>query len=223
MALVPASKFSITINGVEIPTPFPVYYSEKLTFPYALPRKIDPDLIVLHDTAGEGDGVQIHKTLLARKLSIHFAISRDGSIFQYVDPGRFICAHVGKGYNSRSIGIEMANLVFPVDVKPGLFANVKRYVLTGKEKLTGRPVVIDEYRGAKRRVLGHFSAQRLAATDLVRILLRVFPSIQRKISINGDRLPADFSGVAPHLGLTDRHVDPAMDVLKDLTAVVLAT
>lgn len=205
-----------------------------LTFPSAKPR--DPsviDLIVVHDTAGEGDGKQIHRSLITPRegapsgLSIHFAIDRRGLVWQFLDPALFVAAHAGKGNNTRSIGIEMANAVFPPDIKPGLFSNLKRYALTGKERLLGRPVIVDGYRGGKRRVLGHFPEQIEAARKLVRQLLIQFPSVPPRLPTydssgkpHGDLVPPGWQGVAGHLNLVDKHVDPAMDVLygMDLAA-----
>lgn len=43
-----------------------------------------------------------------RKLSVHYILARDGSIIQQVDEDK-IAMHVGPGWNSRAIGIEIAN------------------------------------------------------------------------------------------------------------------
>lgn len=180
-----------------------------------------PNLLVWHDTAGEGTGPRIYRVLLKKKLSVHFAVDRKGLIWQYCDPGLFSCAHVGRGANSRSVGFEMANVVFPPNVRPGIFANLRRYWLTGREKMFGRPTVSEDYRGRKRRVLGHFKAQNRAAIALTLTCLRVFGTIPRRVPGDGGKpvselVPPGWQGVCGHLHLTDRHVDPAQDGLYDL-------
>lgn len=182
-------------------------------------------LITCHDTAGEGTGPAIYRNLIRRACSIHFAIDRQGTVWQFCDPAIVSCFHMGPG-NSRSIGIEMANAVFPPPppgVKPGyfaaLFSNVKRYTLTGREKLYGRAAIQDDYRGKVRRVLGHFPAQIQACTALVRTLLSAFPTIPQRLprkadgKLSGLKLDPTWTGVAGHLHFTNAHVDPALDVL----------
>lgn len=192
-------------------------------------RNTQPTLITLHDTAGEGTGPAIYRNLINRSVSVHFAVDRAGVIYQYCDPAVVTAYHMGPA-NSRSIGIEMANAVFPFGIKPGTFAWAKKLVLTGHEKLYGRQVVEDDYRGKKRRVLGHFDAQKKAVTSLVATLLREFPAIPKRIPplsplrgpdvtlppfrVGGVRLDPDWQGVASHLHFTDGHVDPAGDIYE---------
>lgn len=188
-----------------------------------------PTLVTLHDTAGEGSGPTIYATLKRRSVSVHFAIDRAGLIYQYCDPAAVTAFHMGPG-NSRSIGIEIANAVFPAGIRPGLFAYAKQLLLTGREKLYGRAAVEDDYRGKKRRVLGHFEAQKGAIRSLVETLLREFPTIPSRIPplsplrgpevtlppfrVTGLRLDPTYTGVASHLHFTDAHVDPAGDIYE---------
>ncbi|HLB23522.1 MAG TPA: peptidoglycan recognition family protein [Dehalococcoidia bacterium] len=183
-------------------------------------------LVTVHDTAGEGSGPAIYRTLKSRSVSVHFAIDRAGLIWQFCDPAVVTAFHMGPG-NSRSIGIEIANAVFGGGVKPGLFANLRRYVLTGRERLYGRTVTIDEYRGRSRRVLGHFDAQKSALSGLVRTLLREFPTIPPRLPPRsllvepgprpvGTRLDPAWRGVASHLHFSDAHVDCVGDAYETL-------
>lgn len=181
------------------------------------------DLLVFHDTAGEGSGPRIYRTLLAKRLSVHFAIDRAGLVWQFCDPALVSCAHVGRGYNSRSVGVEIANAVFSPGIRPGIWANISRYYLTGRERLLGRPVVHETYRGRGRRVLGHLEPQRAAVAALARALLACFPTIPACLprlepggKVHGRRVPADYAGIAAHLHLTDSHVDPALDAFDHL-------
>lgn len=225
---------AIIVGGEKIPLKNPdrkvVLFTEggpefsRLTTRGVKPRTAKIDLITFHDTAGEGSGIQTYNTLRARGFAVHFQIARDGTITQYCDPLVLSCAHMGPG-NGRSVGIEDANCVFPPGIAPGLFANIKRYTLKGKERLMGRPVVIEPYRGAPRRELGHFPEQKASAGELTLALLTVLPvpaALPRGPDgkIHADRLPADWSGVAGHLHFTDAHVDPVLDLFDDLLTVL---
>lgn len=214
---------AITVNGsiIMIDAVVTNWEEHGLTFPYAKTR--DPsviDMIGIHDSAGEGTGPAIYHTLTNRKLSIHFAVDRKGLIWQFLDPATRVAAHIGKGNNTRSVGIEISNAVFPPGIKPGLFANLKRYAITGRERLYGRPVIVDGYRSQKRRVLGHFPAQIQSVKILVDALvasLGVSPLLPRHEGgkVSGGYHPG-WIGIATHFHLSNSHVDPAMDVLSDL-------
>lgn len=178
------------------------------------------DLVTGHDTAGEGTGPRIYANLRARNVSVHFAIDREGVIWQFCDPAIVTCYHMGPG-NSRSIGIEHANAVFPAGIKPGTFAWAKKLALTGREKFYGRPTVQDDYRGKKRRALGHFEPQKKAFSVLVRTLLREFPTIPARLPrvegrVHGERVQSEYTGVAGHSHFVDSHVDPVLDIFDRL-------
>lgn len=71
------------------------------------------DLVVIHCTElpmladARHFGEQIHYDSSGTGNSGHYYIDRDGSIHQYIDPTRV--AHHTRGYNPRSIGIELVN------------------------------------------------------------------------------------------------------------------
>ena len=80
-----------------------------------------PCLVVVHATDGEGSAKSVHRVLTARGYSVHFALERDGAIYQYLDPVERVAAHTG-GLNARSIGIEVvcrqSGSAQPVPVNP---------------------------------------------------------------------------------------------------------
>lgn len=181
------------------------------------PREGPPDLLVWHNTAGRGSPKRVYKTLLRRRLSVHFAIGKDGIVYQFCDPAIYSCAHAGKGANSRSIGVEVVNLVLPPN--PKMWRRLV-YRLQGYSArlLDGRPSVVETYRGRKRQVIGHTPQQIEAAVALTKVLLNHFPGIPAMVpgggaKPHGDRVGKGWSGVCGHLALTDRHVDPAQDLL----------
>lgn len=68
---------------------------------------------VLHWTASERAGErgarQIHRSLQARGLSVEFAITNEGTIWQYVDPLEQRCKHASR-INPISVGVEVAGV-----------------------------------------------------------------------------------------------------------------
>ena len=76
-----------------------------------LPDEID--LVVIHCTelpdlkTAREYGERIHHTSTRTGNSGHFYIDRDGSIESWIDPERI--AHHTRGYNERSVGIELVN------------------------------------------------------------------------------------------------------------------
>jgi N-acetylmuramoyl-L-alanine amidase len=71
------------------------------------------DLVVLHCTelpdlaTARSYGEQVHYDASGTGNSGHFYIDRDGGVHQWIDVGR--TAHHTRGYNARSIGIELVN------------------------------------------------------------------------------------------------------------------
>lgn len=194
----------------------------------------EPDLLCVHAKGGEGNGKQTYRVLLYKRYSVPFSIDRDGTIWQYCDPGVLSCAHMGKG-NSRSIGIEVTNTVIPLD-DPKTRDNERRIFLRGgysglrARLFYGRENHVELYRGVKRRVLSTFAAQKVAIRSLVLTLLQEFPTIPPRLprteikrTITGERLPDDWQGVAGHLHfqpsgfeVAKAHVDPSLDAFDEL-------
>jgi N-acetyl-anhydromuramyl-L-alanine amidase AmpD len=210
----------LVVDGREVPVGSDVDHSLAFFAHSTPPRTQPPDLLVVHDTAGERDGAGVHETLAARGLSVEFVVGVDGAVWQYVDPARVYCWHAGS-VNGRAVGIECVNSVFPRE-SPSRFANAA-LPLTGREELHGRPVLVDGYRGGKRRVLGHLPAQLATLRGLVAALLDAFPSVPRRLprdpatgKVHGRRVAPGWAGVCGHLHLSDAHVDPAMDALYAL-------
>ena len=201
------------------------------------PREGNPTLITIHNKGGEGDGKQTYNYLKSpkKRLSVEFSIDRDGTIWQYCDPAVLSCAHMGAG-NTRSIGVEVANTVIPFD-DARTPDNERRIFLRGgysgvkAQLFYGRGNHVELYRdGIKRRVLDHLPAQKKAVRSLVRTLLSAFPTIPARLprttikgTVTGDRMPADWTGVAGHLHfqpsgyeVATAHIDPALDVFDEL-------
>jgi len=239
----------IVVRGKQVPLvgdpgPGCVQYAEsKLEFTpmntRCMSRVGDPTLITVHNKGGEGSGAATYRFLKGKRLSVEFAVDpKTGLIYQYCDPAVLSCAHMGAG-NSRSIGIEVSNTVIPFD-DPATADNERRLFLRGlwTRLYRGRGQHVEQYRQYKRRVLSHFPAEKRAVKSLVLTLLQEFPSIPRVLprqpdltvdgltkrgAVHGDRLDAEWQGVAGHLHFQESgyvnakaHVDPALDVFDDL-------
>jgi N-acetylmuramoyl-L-alanine amidase len=91
-------------------------YPRPLPYEQALAERTpgDIDLVVIHCTelpdlpTAREFGEKIHYPPSGTGHSGHYYIDRDGRVEQWVDPRRV--AHHVRGYNERSIGIELVNL-----------------------------------------------------------------------------------------------------------------
>lgn len=203
-----------------------------------LARQGLPTLLTIHNKGGEGEGRQTYRVLLGKRYSVEFSIDRDGLIWQYCDPAVLSCAHMGAG-NTRSIGVEVAQAVIPFD-DPNTLDNERRIFLRGgytglkARFFYGRDQHVELYRGYKRRVLDHLWIQKVAIKSLVLTLLGIYPTIPARLprnekgtAVTGERLPADWQGVAGHLHFQDSgyvnakaHVDPALDAFDELLPIL---
>ena len=101
-------------------------------------RGVEPDEIVIHEsvTATAADAVAV---LARRKLSVHFAVDRDGTVTQHV-PLAKSAIHAGGRHNRRSIAIEVANAYYGDraregdDVISAAWAHRGRYILPTREQ-----------------------------------------------------------------------------------------
>lgn len=170
------------------------------------PRQGKLDLVVWHHTAGEGNAAQIHRTLVGRGLSVHFTIDRDGTITQMADVDD-VTYHAG-GYNSRSVGIEIAN----------------RGVAPAHRKYP-RDMYADTAHGKRISFLRFYDAQVDSAYRLFRHLSEVlglypeFPIDDRGV-VDRSRLSraflATYSGHVGHMHLSGRKIDPSPHLMEDL-------
>ena len=96
--------------------PPPVIRIDPLPYSTALTRRPlgDIDLVVIHCTElpdlamAREFGERVLHAESGTGNSGHYYIDRDGSIIEYVDPGHI--AHHTRGYNPRSVGIELVNI-----------------------------------------------------------------------------------------------------------------
>jgi len=102
-----------------------------MTFePDQAPRRVDAvRWCVLHWTASERSGelgaAQIHRTLQSRGLSVEFAITNEGDIWQFLDPVEQRARHCSR-VNAYSVGVEVSGVGWVRAGMPLLGATTRR-------------------------------------------------------------------------------------------------
>jgi len=172
-------------------------------------RRKDVRMIVLHHTAGEGNGTAVFKTLQKRGLSVHFTVDADGRVIQHADLDN-VTFHAG-GANDESIGIEIVNR----GVAPAL---PKR----------GRIEVQATVHGHKMSML-RFTPEQVEMTDrLCRDLCAMFqlpfdvPRDDAGRFLYGLVNHYDmgmFRGVCGHFHVSRKKIDPVPHIFEDLFGV----
>jgi N-acetylmuramoyl-L-alanine amidase len=103
------------MRAMSLPPPKPTVHVRPLPYEERLEQRADAqvDLVVIHctelpdlDTAREYGERVVHESGAGN--SGHYYVDRDGSVHLWVHPGRI--ANHCRGYNPRSIGIELVNL-----------------------------------------------------------------------------------------------------------------
>lgn len=160
--------------------------------------------VMLHHTGGEGGGEQVHRTLVTRRLSVHFTIDQLGTIWQYVDADAY-CQHAGKA-NPWSVGVEIAN----------------RARAPGAHPIWTREECVDRVHGRNRKATRFYAAQIDAALELVRALCSAY-DLPIDVPRDADGklvrtvLPANdlaaFRGVCGHYHANLKKVDPGTEIL----------
>ena len=149
-----------------------------------------------------------YKVLLKRKLSVHFLIDNDGTIYQTMDTNH-VAYHAGsRKVNNTSIGVEISNAYYP--------KYQKNYIQKG----LGQRPVLDDSRVHGRILephLGFYPEQIKAFKALAKSLNAVYdiPLIapmennQLVETIYNDARNAKFKGVVSHYHITKRKIDCA--------------
>lgn len=191
-------------------------------------RPIVTQVILHYDVAGTSK--RCFEVLEKRRLSAHFLLDLDGTVYQTLDL-KERAWHAGKA-NDRSVGIEIANIgAYPdmsvLDEWYTRDASGTRVALP--KGVDARPardaVVVGKIHGGTLYQYDFTNAQYEALGKLLAALTRVFPNIpatapsERTVLADPDR-----PGFVAHYHLTRRKVDPgpAFDWERVLSGVRLA-
>jgi len=149
-----------------------------------------------------------YKVLLKRKLSVHFLIDNDGTIYQTMDTNH-VAYHAGsRKVNNASIGVEISNAYYPKYqinyIKKGFGP---RPVLEGS-RVHGR--TLEPHLGFYPEQLKAFKALAKSLNGIYDIPL-VAPMENNKLveTIYNDAKSAKFKGVVSHYHITKRKIDCA--------------
>lgn len=183
------------------------WHEHGLTFP-ALSKRTETRAVVLHWTGGEGGGLdggqQENRVIRERRLSVHFCIEQDGTVYQYVDAG-MRCAHAS-GANDWSVGIEVANR-----------ANGKPNEEWPREKY------FEVVHGKRFACSRFYPAQVAAAQALCSALCRAYglpldvPKDEAGALIAATLAPAslaEYRGVLGHYHIKETKRDPGTELLR---------
>jgi len=150
----------VIVPGVRVAT----WHDHGMTFDleHAPSREEAIRWLVLHWTAserrGEAGAAKIHNTLTSRGLSVDFAITNEGDLWQFVDPLERRCRHASRA-NPYSIGVEVSAVGW---VRPG-------------RELTGDTAQRERYRatihGWSTELLDYLEPQHRAVAGLADALV----------------------------------------------------
>lgn len=164
-------------------------------------RLAPPRAIVLHHTAGEGDGARIVRTLRGRGLSIHYTIDASGRVIEHADPRDTVTYHA-KNANAWSVGVE-----------------IESAGIASKKASSERTSYIDTCHDRRVTYLRFFPAQVASAIALCswladRLSLPRLVRVERR-TLTPDEL-AVARGVIGHMHIAPRKIDPSPHILDEL-------
>lgn len=202
---------TLLYKGKEEPVSIAIIKDPKLQFkPGASACRVrgdkNPDLFVLHWTAGEGGNAGVFNVLRNRKLSVQFQCDQKGKLIQYCD-AHLICGHSGK-FNPRSIGIEISN-VGTGKINPKFPR--QRY----KGEINGRTVYIAEFYPIQIKVVADLIEEVCRITGI----LRQIPVDEKGEIWNKTLTPkqsAAFKGVVNHFHISSKKKDAGFDMITEL-------
>jgi N-acetyl-anhydromuramyl-L-alanine amidase AmpD len=162
--------------------------------------------ILLHHTAGENPGAGIFRTLVKRKLSVHFTIDAEGTIIQHADVDH-VTEHGGAA-NGYTVGIEIENRGVPPNFPHD-----------------NRKVYAHMMHRRNREFLAFYPRQVLATYSLCKSLCSLlslpfdFPYDERgytRYETLDPKSLAAFSGILGHFHVERRKIDPSPHLFHDM-------
>jgi hypothetical protein len=211
-----SAKTALLYKGAAFPTSVPVVHGGdikraaggtcwwKLPSKHLRTRRDEIRAIVLHHTAGEGNGTAVFNTLVKRGLSVHFTIDANGRVIQHADV-HDVTFHAGDA-NGWSVGIEVVNRGIPPELP-----RAKRDIIT------------QTVHGKKRPMLAFYPEQIIATRYLVHDLCSLL-QLPVSVPLTSDGvmwttvLPsavlAAHRGVLGHFHLTAKKIDPVPHLLE---------
>ena len=204
----PSASARIIVRGerVALNASVQAYPETGLAF-RALPKRDETKHIVCHWTGAENPPDVAARNMAASKLSVHFMIDQEGTIYQLCDTDRR-CDHA-KGANDSTIGIEMIN---------------RGSGLTLPDKGHARTLLRERVHGTSVTYYGFTSAQIRASLALIEALCRAYALPMRVPLLGGEVYPSElgpylgspYFGVIGHLHVNKSKVDPGLSFLRSV-------
>ncbi len=180
-----------------------------------LAHRGDVRQVVLH-AHGRVDAASDFAQLVGDRLSSHFLIDWDGTIYQTLDVG-FAAYHAGEA-NMRGIGIDLEGLLDNLKTRPNAPAYPKKHPRLTEmlaPAYTRRPGPEAVINGAAVRTYTFTDAQYRSLGSLLRLLASVFPSVDAGPPLVDEQVepsvlsrPEDHHGVIAHWHLDAQVYDP---------------
>ena len=157
-----------------------------------------------------------HKVLEQRGISVHFAIDNDGTIYQFMDMNDTAWHAGSKLWNTKSIGVEIANAYYP-----------KHQAWYVKQGLEERPIIDDAVcHGAKLKPFTGFYPEQIEALKALMKAVHKATGIPLEAPLGRDGntntnvskkcASGKFEGFISHYHLTKNKIDCAGLDLKKL-------
>lgn len=212
---VPPTDNTMVLGGDSVAVPFPVvtfenpeglsFYGQDGWDTRSDPTGAKVDLIVFH----WDECISAHHcfhTLLARRLSAHFLIDGDGTVYQTLDPCDTRPWHA-RQFNDRAIGIEIQNPVTPNVPAPygprrPLVAEIQPHTPREWLHLDFTPLQKERAVALCEILCQHFAIPRALPQGEAGVLTSL--------------MPAPFKGVCGHYHLTTDKVDPGLSLWPSL-------
>lgn len=163
----------LLLDGERVPTTFPVNHSLQFTIGEdGTGHRGSWPLVggVLHWTAAENPGNRVFSTLQTRNISVHFTMDRDGTIWQYADPGTTYTLNAGQSLGQITWAIEIVSYGA---ASPSRIPDSGRDRETYDTQIHGRDYTIADFYDVQYRVLfelcnkihDHFGLAKEVATS----------------------------------------------------------
>lgn len=175
-------------------------------------------LIAWHWTGGKTSSACV-RTLLSRRLSVHYTIDHDGTIREHADPARVVTQHVGRvelaggghlSVNAESIGIEIAHKGFAPSFEGDSWKR-EEYSST----VHGRRVRLLRFTG-KQIESARWLAQHLSERFKIPLALPLDSTGKLRTTVLDEATILSFRGHAGHFHFKAKKTDPGPELLEAL-------
>ena len=156
-------------------------------------RRKQPEVIVLHDSVTRS-AKSCFSVLEKRGLSTHYMIDEDGTIYQCADPSTRTTAHAS-AWNSRSIGIDMINLLSPRPLKKNSSTDDKRRKrMTTRSWSASKDGRVIDYTKEQKASLSLLISHLCDAYGIKRTAPKELTSYGKKLELNANK----YLGIVAH-------------------------